>query len=178
MANEAVEITVAQLVVQSSPHLFALLVSKGKDEKINIMGVSWFCFASLNPPLMLFSLGNKGHTGKLIRETGEFTVCLPTALIKSQAYMTCKSSGADTDKVRSSGLKLIPCEGFAVPPVEKSKLAWSLKLQNTMPAGDHTVYLAEIQRAVRFSDENQLYAFNGYKAIDTINMKESEKEPF
>ncbi len=161
-------IDIAKTLKLSSPHLFALLVSKDDSGKNNVMGVSWYSFASLKPPKMVLCLSDKGQTGKLIKQTQNFTLCLPTEQIKDEAFACCKSSGRDTDKIKELGLELIMPEGFEVPAVKGSKIAWTLKLDDTMQAGDHTVFLADIQSAAKFSDEKNLYAFEGYRELKTI----------
>lgn len=59
-------------------------------------------------------------------------------------------------------------EGFDVSAVKGSKIAWALKLENTMQAGDHTVFLADIKGAASFSQEKSLYAFEGYRELKTL----------
>lgn len=152
----------------SSPHLFGLLVSKNEEDKLNIMGVSWFCFASLKPPKMILCLSNKGYTGELIKQNGLATLCLPTERIKEKALCCCRCSGRDVDKLSKFGLTTILPDEFDVPAIEGAKIAWALKLEKTMLAGDHTVYQADIVAAAMLSDEKSLYAFDGYRDLKTI----------
>ena len=162
------KVKIQNTIKMSSPHLFALLVTQDSGGNTNVMGVSWYCFASLRPPKMVVCLGNKGYSGQLIKETDRFALCLPTEAIKDKAMACCKCSGRDTDKIREFALDLIMPEGFKVPAVKGSKLVWELSLTDTMPAGDHTVYLADIMRAAKLSDDKNLYAFDGYKELKTI----------
>ncbi len=161
-------IKIMDTVALSSPHLFALLVSSDADKNYNVMGVSWFSFASLKPPKMLFCLGAKGYTGELIKQTKNFTLCLPTQAIKEKAMGCCKTSGRNTNKIDELGFELILPDGFDVPAVIGSKIAWALKLDHTTSAGDHTVYIADIISAAKFSEEKSLYAFEGYRQLKTL----------
>lgn len=162
------QLQIKDSVKLSSPHLFGLLVSKDREDKLNVMGVSWFCFASLKPPKMILCLSNKGYTGELLKQNGLATLCLPTERIKEKALSCCRCSGRDVDKMSEFGLTTLLPEGFDVPAVEGSKIAWALKLEKTMTAGDHTVYQADITAAAVLCDEQSLYAFDGYKDLKTI----------
>jgi len=162
------KINVMQTVNLSSPHLFGLLVTEDTDNKLNVMGVSWFSFASLKPPKMIFCLGQKGYTGEVIKETGKATLCLVTEEIKKEAFACCKSSGRDADKFNELDLEAVYAEGFEVPAVKGSKLAWALKTCDTMKAGDHDVFLADVTDAAVLSDKKALYAFEGYSELRVV----------
>lgn len=162
------KIEIMETVALSSPHLFGLLVTRSEDGRRNVMGVSWFSFASLKPAKMVFCLGSKGYTGEVIGKTGVATLCLPTEQIEKKAMACCKSSGRDTDKIASLGLETILPEGFDVPAIVGSRIAWALKLDQTMQAGDHTVFLADITAAAQLSDEPSLYAFGGYSELKSV----------
>lgn len=46
----------------SSPHTFALLVSKNIKGVVNVMGVSWWTFISNKPSKLMVSIGEKSYT--------------------------------------------------------------------------------------------------------------------
>lgn len=162
------KISIADTVSLSSPHLFALLVTQDIGKRLNVMGVSWFSFASLKPPQMVLSLSNRGYTGQLLRETGRFTISLPLTAAKGVALACCRCSGRETDKTEKFNIQTALPDNFTVPVVADSKIAWELKLAAEMPAGDHTVFLADIIEAVKISDSRNLYAIGGYKDLDTL----------
>ena len=151
----------------SAPHPFALLVTQGTD-RYNVMAVSWFCFASMKPPKLLVCLSNKGYSGELIRKAGRYTLCVPTESIRDKAMEAGRCSGRSMDKADKLGFEWIWPEDFEVPVPVGSRLAWSLALCDTMGAGDHTVYLADITAAALVSDRDALYAFDGYRELRAI----------
>ena len=155
----------------SQPHLFALLVTEDADKR-NVMAVSWFCFASMKPPKMLACLSDKGYSGELIRQAGRFTLCVPTELIKDKAMEAGRCSGRTVDKAVQLGFEWVLPEGFDVPAAAGCRLAWALTLCDTMAAGDHTVYLADINAAALGSELDGLYAFNGYKELRALSNRQ------
>ena len=162
------KIDIMSTVKLSSPHLFGLLVTQGSDSRLNAMGVSWFSFASLKPPMLLLCLSKKGHSGSVLEKTKKATLCLVTEDTKQKAMECCRCSGRDTDKLIKFDIKTQSIEGFSVPAVEKSRVAWALELSDTMDAGDHVVYLTQIKDAAQLSEKDALYAFDGYKELRTI----------
>ena len=155
----------------SQPHLFGLLVTEDAG-KCNVMAVSWFCFASMKPPKMLVCLSNKGYSGELIHKSGRFTLCVPTESIKDKAMEAGRCSGRTVDKAVQLGFEWVLPEGFDVPATAGCRLAWSLTLCDTMPAGDHTVYLADINAAALGSELDGLYAFNGYRKLCALSNRQ------
>ncbi len=162
------KIDIMNTVKLSSPHLFGLLVTQDDDSGLNVMGVSWFCFASLKPPMMLLCLSKKGYSGSVLEKTKKATLCLITEDIKQEALQCCRCSGRDTDKFEEFGINTVSIDGFSVPAVEESRIAWALELSDTMDAGDHIVYLTEIKDAAQLSEKDALYAFEGYRELRTI----------
>ncbi len=164
-------ITIPQSLPYSLPHLFALLATEDAD-KHNVMAVSWFCFASMKPPKLLVCLSNKGYSGELIRKSGRFTLCVPTESIKDKALEAGRCSGRTADKTALLDFEWVWPEGFAVPAVAGSRVAWSLTLCDTMAAGDHTVFLADINAAALVSEQDGLYAFNGYRELHALQNRQ------
>ncbi len=162
------KISVAESAKLSSPHLFALALSKDLNGKINIMGLSWLTFASFNPGKILISISQKSYTNENIKNTGFFTLCLALEEIKNEAFKCCLSSGRKNDKLKETGLELLEIEGFKVPAVKKCSVAWSLEVTDTIEAGDHTVFISDIKETVLVNDEKHLLAFDGYKRLDTV----------
>ena len=77
-------ITIQEAHKMSSPHPFALLVSKNIKGVVNVMGVSWWTFISNKPPKLMISIGEKSYTSSNIKNNCEFTLCLLDKDLKNQ----------------------------------------------------------------------------------------------
>ena len=60
------------------PYNANLLTCKGKDGESNVMAVAWIIPVSTDPPLLAMSIRPQRHSYKLIMETKEFVVNIPT----------------------------------------------------------------------------------------------------
>lgn len=151
-----------------SPQHFGLVLTDD-GEKLNIMAVSWFTFASTNPPKITLALSKKGYTGETITKTGKATLVLPVKSAAKAAYACGTSSGRTNDKISQTGLTPLEIEGFSVPAIEESSMAWSLELIDIFDAGDHNIFLMEIKCAAKIKEEACLYAMGGYSKLDSID---------
>lgn len=162
------KISVKESATLSSPHLFALILSKDMERKVNIMGLSWFTFVSFNPAKILTSISQKGYTNKNLKKTKYFTLCLPLEEIKEKSFWCCKNSGINTDKIAKTGLELLEIEGFKVPVLKQCSVAWALEVEKIIEESDHSLFISIIKESVQISNKNNLYAFDGFTRLDTI----------
>lgn len=167
-SNEGInEVNIKVSVELSAPHSFALLVSKSNDI-VNVMAISWFMFASLNPPKMCFAVSNKSYTKELNKEGSKVSICLPVENIEKEAFACGTQTGRGIDKASKVGLELSYIDGFPTPIVVDANVCWMLEVSNTVDVGDHTLYVADIIKAIKNSDKPHLYAFDGYKRLSSI----------
>ena len=68
------EITVGQAQRLTAPAPFGLLSTQTGEGKTNLMAVSWWTYLTNHPPKLGVCLSNKGYSGELIRQTGEFAL--------------------------------------------------------------------------------------------------------
>ena len=123
----------------------AVLVGCGDTaDSFNLITVAWTGIVCSKPPMLSISVRPERYSYGLIRESGEFTVNLPTA---EQIFVTdyCGVvSGKDVDKFKET--KLTPLAGSQVsaPLVAECPLGLACKVTQTLELGSHTLLLAEI----------------------------------
>jgi len=130
----------------------AVLVGCGKEGSYNLITIAWAGTICSKPPMLSISVRPERHSYGLIRESGEFTVNLPTVdLVRVTDYCGVVS-GRDVDKFKEA--KLTPFAGSQVsaPLVAECPLGLECKVTQTIELGSHTLFLAEIV-AVQVSEE-------------------------
>jgi flavin reductase (DIM6/NTAB) family NADH-FMN oxidoreductase RutF len=165
--NKLKAITLNESLIQSSPHPFALLVSKDIDKK-NVMGVSWYSFASLKPGKMIFILSEKSYTSKLLKMGSYVSLCVPKESVKDIALSCSHTSGRDIDKVAKFGIDLVAGEDEKAWMIKESNVAWVLKINDKIHIDDHNLFVAVIISCHGDGTNEGLRAFEGYKRLDTI----------
>lgn len=158
-------ITIKEAEKLSSPNPFALVVTCDDTCKQNLMALSWWTYASNNPPTVAICLSGRGHSHTLIDGNGMFSLCLPDDTIAEAAFKCGTRSGRDTDKAAEFGIELIPANEIAPMLVARSKVAMECKVVSAAEAGDHILYIANVVAVHANPDVPHLMCENGYGAL-------------
>lgn len=157
------EISIRQAQLATSPNPFALLMTDAGG-RANAMAISWWSYASNRPPMLTAALSNKGFSGGLIRKNGCFSLCLVDDSLRDTALKCGHSSGRDHDKITELGLRVSWIDG--IPVAEAAAMVLLCRLTSTAEAGDHTVYVAEVERILEAESHGALlHCVNGYAEL-------------
>ncbi len=77
-----------------------LLLASRSGIKINVMPVTWYVPLSVHPPLIGVSLSPSSCSYHLVRETGEFALCIPDETMLKEIHFCGVHTGHDVDKIR------------------------------------------------------------------------------
>ena len=160
---EKVTINDAQKI--TSPNPFALVTTVRPDGGSNVMALSWWTYVSNHPATVAICTSDRGYTGGLIRENGEFTLSMPDASVSEAAFLCGTCSGRDRDKAKEFGIEFEDSETVGAPRVKNSALALECKLINTVPLGDHTMYIAEVTAVFADRERRPVFAAEGYRKL-------------
>lgn len=133
-----------QAVTAASPYPYLLVTSLGKDDKPNAMGLGWWSFTSMNPPLMLVSIGKTRYTLECIRHTKDFVACFPSQEQATGAWMCGEKTGRGRDKLKETGLSTTPAKAVKSPIISGSTAAFECRVVDEIETGDHIVVVGEI----------------------------------
>ena len=130
------------------------IVSTEVDGEIHGMTANGFMSVSLEPPLILVSVGKKARSHELIAQSGSYGVSILTA--DQQPYSNHFAGRPDENLD-------IPWETLDGNPVIGGTLAQiSAKVVDAHEAGDHTLYIAEVTAFNYCDGEPVLYYYTGY----------------
>ncbi|MEM2850008.1 MAG: flavin reductase family protein [Candidatus Bathyarchaeia archaeon] len=139
-----------------------LLGSTGSNGKPNLMTIGWGLIGIIwTKPIFLTAVRVSRYTHKLLEESGEFTVNVPTEDMGEACRICGSTSGREVDKFDRTGLKWKRGEFVKAPVVEGCPIVYecrvlykdSVKLQtlpedlveNIYPRRDwHILYYGEI----------------------------------
>lgn len=122
----------------------AVLVSCGSGESANLITVAWAGTVCTNPPMLSISVRPERHSYDLIRESGEFTVNVPT-VNEARAVDWCGvASGREHDKFAKTGLTPAPGEKNSCPSVLEGPVNIECRVRQTIELGSHTLFIADV----------------------------------
>lgn len=162
-------ITLSGVQKLTSPNPFALLTSDMGGGKTNVMALSWWMYACNKPEMIAVCVSNKGYTHELIEKSGEFCLCLPTETIREAAFKCGTVSGRAENKAEAFGIALSSATTVAAQYVTDSAAVLECRVEQTLPAGDHILFLAKVTAAHGDKNARPLFAMNGYGALDTAH---------
>lgn len=127
----------------------------GRTEMIG-MAVNTFTSVSLDPLLVLISLANLSGTGGRIRESGFFAIN-----VISEGQSDLSHQFATRQENRFEGVETVAGVTGAPILVNASTVAVECKIENEIPAGDHTIVVGGVAALHRISTDDPLLFYRG-----------------
>ena len=138
-----------------------LLVSMGKDRRPNIMTIGWLLLGRSyhENPVAVVAVRPARYTFKLLDETEEFVIAVPTPELEEAVAFCGKKSGKDVDKFKETGLTPIPSIHVKPPSIKECIINIECRIYNKIrplhyiltpehrraPIPEqHTIYFAEV----------------------------------
>jgi len=129
------------------PRHTVLVTCVDKTGKANIITLAWSMPTSINPPMVVVSIAPKRYSHRLIEETGEFVVNVPTMKIVRKTLFCGRTSGVECDKFKEAPLTATPAQKVRSPIIKECVAHLECKLVQTIPTGDHTLFIGEVVAA-------------------------------
>ncbi|MGB9741167.1 MAG: flavin reductase family protein [Candidatus Bathyarchaeia archaeon] len=145
--KEVVDVNPSNALRLIHPMHVVLVSCIGKSGKPNIITLAWAMPTSINPPLVAVSIAPRRYSHRLIEETKEFVVNIPTIEILDEISLCGTVSGRDHDKFKETGLTPLPAKKVNAPIIKECVAHLECKLHSQFPAGDHTIFVGEIVEA-------------------------------
>jgi flavin reductase (DIM6/NTAB) family NADH-FMN oxidoreductase RutF len=134
-----------------APRPVSLVTCTDKEGKPNIITLAWTSPLSIRPPLVAIVIGKGRYSHKLLEETGEFVVNIPSEDLIDQTHFCGTTSGRRVDKFKETGLTALPAKKVGVPIIKECIAHLECRITERIPAGDHTIFIGEVLAA--YADE-------------------------
>ena len=123
----------------------AFLVGANVDGKPNFMTAAWSGIACSTPPMLTVALQHHRYTLKGMKETGVFSINVPSVdLIKETDYCGL-FSGEKEDKVATCSFKVFYGVLKTAPMIEQCPVNLECKAMHTLYLGSHALLVALIK---------------------------------
>ena len=137
------------------------IVTSRHADHVHGMTVSAFCSVSLNPPLVMVCLDKASNTLELVEAAKVFSV---NVLAQGQEELSHRFASKEHEDVRFEGLD---CKQGAngCPHIPGAVSTMDCRVVDTLDAGDHVIYIGEVD-AAEFSDRPPLlYLRAAYRTL-------------
>jgi len=129
------------------PRHTVLVTCVDKTGKANIITLAWSMPTSIDPPMVVISIAPKRLSHRMIKKTGEFVINVPTMKIVKQTLFCGRISGIKCDKFKEAPLTAAPAKKVRPPIIKECIAHLECKLVQTIPTGDHTLFVGEVVAA-------------------------------
>lgn len=145
----------------------SVMVTCGTVEKSNIITIGWCGVVSTRPARVYISVRPERHSHGIIKESGEFVINLTPASFAEIADYCGTVTGRVVDKVKKTGLTLIPSKEVAAPTIGNCPLALECRVIETHHHGSHDMFVADV---VQVSVDPKYIAADGKLRLDTADL--------
>jgi flavin reductase (DIM6/NTAB) family NADH-FMN oxidoreductase RutF len=121
--------------------LVTCIDSKGKP---NIITLAWTGTVCSKPPMLALGIRSKRYSHKLIENSKEFVVNIPTAKILRETDYCGLTSGKDIDKFSKTKLTEEIAVKVKPPLIRECPVNMECILKDRIPLGTHDLFLGEI----------------------------------
>lgn len=121
-----------------------LVTSVDSEGNHNIVTLAWAGTVCSDPPMLGLGIRPHRYSYKLIEDSGEFVVNLPTVDILKEVDFCGMVSGKDVDKFSETRLTPEPAEKVKPPLILECPVNIECILKRKIPLGVHHLFLGEI----------------------------------
>jgi len=121
-----------------------LVTSADRNGTPNVMAVGWNMPCSHKPWMVAIAVHPSRYSHKLIQESGEFTVNVPTLELAYHTQYCGEYSGADVNKFKEAHLTMKPGKKVSSPSIEECVAYLECKVVNSFKTGDHTTFVGQV----------------------------------
>lgn len=139
------------------PEGVALIVCKDEKGMVDVTPIGWFMLCSSEPSCWAIALYEKHYSHKVISETKEFVLCLPSGGQKKDISYCGSVHGWDTDKLKNCKLKTLPSKKVSPPLIADSIACFECKVIGTYKSPDHTIFIGEVLQSYISERKDKVY---------------------
>jgi len=112
--------------------------------KPNIITLAWAGVVCSDPPMLGLGIRPHRYSYRLIEDSREFVVNIPTENILRETDFCGEVSGKDVDKFRETGLTPEPAEKVKPPLIKECPVNIECVVRSKVPLGVHHLFLGEV----------------------------------
>jgi len=128
--------TIKTAFYKFKPESCVFVVSVNKNKTPSGMIAGWNMKCSIEPPLFAVALSKKGNTHKLIQDSKEFVVAIPSQKLVKELEYFGSVSGVQFDKFKETGIKTKKAEFIKSPLILDATINFECKLYKEIKSGD------------------------------------------
>lgn len=124
-----------------------VLVSSCWRKKTNVMTLGWHTVLEFSPSLVGLMISSGNHSFRMIRESGECVINLPTTKLTDTVVRIGNTSGADIDKFAEFGLTPVEASMVEAPLIRECHASFECRLHDDTLVDRYNFFIFEVVKA-------------------------------
>lgn len=124
-----------------------VLVSSFAHGRTNIMTMGWHSILEFSPSLVGCVIASGNHSHRMIRDSGECVLNLPTTDLVDVVAKIGNVSGADVDKFQQFGLTALPADKVEAPLIAECYANFECRLHDDAMVDKYNYFIFEVVAA-------------------------------
>lgn len=110
----------------------------------NIITIAWCGVVCSDPALLSVSIRPARHSHRLIKETGDFVINIPTISMLREVDLCGIRSGRDTDKFKTCSFTSAPSSKIISPMIKECPVNIECRVKDIISFGAHDMFIGEV----------------------------------
>lgn len=124
-----------------------VMVSTARKNESNVMTLSWHMMIDFEPPILAFVLSNRNYSFKILEETKECVINIPTVELASKVVGVGNTSGRKVDKFKKFDLSQGPASQVNAPIIPECYANLECKVIDMRMAEKYNLFIVEVVKA-------------------------------
>lgn len=124
-----------------------VLVSSRWRGKTNIMTMGWHMVMEFTPSLVGCLISSGSHSHRMIRNSGECVINLPTTKLTDEAIGIGNSSGREIDKFKEFGLTADEASEVRAPLIRECHASFECRIHDAALVDSYNLFIFEVVKA-------------------------------
>jgi flavin reductase (DIM6/NTAB) family NADH-FMN oxidoreductase RutF len=124
-----------------------VLVSSRWRDRTNIMTLGWHTVMEFSPSLVGCMISGGNHSFRLIRDSGECVINLPTTALTDTVVGIGNTSGAKIDKFQEFGLTAEAAQEVGAPLIRECHASFECRLHDDALVDRYNFFIFEVVKA-------------------------------
>ncbi|HNY50661.1 MAG TPA: flavin reductase family protein [Smithella sp.] len=144
MARKSFPLSKVYTLLESGP---VIMVTTAREDKQNVMPMSWHTMMEFEPPLVGFVMSDLNYSFNLLKATGECVINIPTVKIAKQMFACGKLHGDKINKLEKFGLTSKPASVVRAPLINECYANFECRVVDTRMVAKYGFFVVEVVKA-------------------------------